>query len=35
MERLFTSITNAEEAAERVNNDLYTLAIMPEKERII
>ena len=32
MERLFTSITNAEEAAERVNNDLYTGYYAGERE---
>ncbi len=34
MERLFTSITNAEESAKRIKM-ICTLAIMPEKERII
>ena len=34
MERLFTSITNAEESAKRIKNDLHT-GYMPEKERII
>ena len=32
MERLFTSITNAEESAERINNDLYTGYYAGERE---
>lgn len=32
MERLFTSITNAEESAERINNDLHTGYYAGERE---
>lgn len=32
MERLFTSITNAEELAERINNDLHTGYYAGERE---
>ena len=34
MERLFTSITNAEESAKELKS-VHVLPIMPEKERII